>query len=152
MAVRLFEAKERLDRATLQLVRATVQKRMTSVLSFAHYVARQLHRSGIHGSIYTSLDPLPDGFRAVIEYHIVSVDEDVMQKARGELYRSAYDYVGPTRLFRKVERLASEGKLEEEEEGEEIEVREIVGGDQAAGASTGGGGSASEGGEAEGNA
>jgi len=152
MAVRVFEARERLDKATLQLIRATVQKRMTSVLSFAHYVARQLHRSGIHGSVYTSLDPLPDGFRAVVEYHIVSVDEDVLQKARGELYRSAYDYEGPTRLFRKVERLISEGKVEEEEEGEEIEVKEVVGGDKTAGASEGGGSSASKGGETKDNA
>jgi len=152
MAIRIFEARERLDEATLRLIRAAVQKRMTSVLSYAHFVSRQLHRVGIHGNVYTSMDILPDGFRLVIEYHVVNVDEEVLAKARRELYRTAYDYAGSHAIYRKVQKVMEEGKLEEEEEGEEIEVREIVGGDKTVGASEGGGGSASEGGEAEGNA
>jgi len=144
MSTRLFEAREKIDKGLLKLVRATIQKRLASVLSFAHYISRQLHRNGIHGNIYTSMDILPDGYRLTIEYHIVTLDEEVIQKFRGQLYRTAYDYAGPLRIYRKVERLLSGGKLEESEEGE-MDVRGI----EDSGASEGGSGPEETGGEGE---
>jgi len=144
MPARLFEAREKIDKSTLKIIRATIQKRMASILSFAHYISRQLHRSGIHGNIYTSMDILPDGYRLTVEYHIVTLDEEVLRKCRGQLHKSAYDYQGPLRIYRRVERLLSEGKIEEPEEGE-IDVRRI----EDSGASEGGSGPEKEGGEGE---
>jgi len=146
MPVQIFEAREKLDKSTLKLVRCTIQKRLSSVLSYAHYVSRQLHRYGIHGNVYTSMDILPDGFRIVVEYHIVTLDEDVLRKFRGQLYQTSYDYKGPLNIYRKIERLISEGKVEESgEEGEEVEVVERGG--EAGDTAQAGKGSKEEGGE-----
>ncbi|MEM1820426.1 MAG: hypothetical protein QXU64_02410, partial [Thermofilaceae archaeon] len=64
-ALKLFDEKPEIPPSLLKLVKAAVQKRISSVISYANFVARQLQRSGIYCSVHHSLEPLSDGYMVV---------------------------------------------------------------------------------------
>jgi len=146
---RLFGTGQMVDEKTMKILRATVQKRVASTVSWANYVARQLHREGIHCNVYSSMDTLPDGFRVVIEFHVAEVDKELLAKFRKPLYNSAFDYTGRGRDLRRAEREIEEGKIEELEQ-EEMIGEPLVSGDTVVDASEDVRGPEEEGGEGEG--
>ncbi|MEM1631898.1 MAG: hypothetical protein QXX83_07180 [Thermofilum sp.] len=138
-ALKLFDEKPEIPPSLLKLVKAAVQKRISSVISYANFVARQLQRSGIYCSVHHALEPLSDGYMVVIEMRLVGIDADMVKHHRRNLYTSSFDYKGPTREFRRVERLISEqseesGEVVAGERGaEDTPTQEGLGGDQEEG-------------------
>mgnify|MGYP000256368444 CR=1 FL=1 len=94
MPIHIHQDVEFPDLRMIKLLQALIQKRMTSIVSYAHYVARQLIRSGIHTNVSSSISPQPTGYRITIEFSIVAIDKHLAERFRKQLYRSAYDHDG----------------------------------------------------------
>ena len=96
---------------------------MTSIVSYAHYVSRELVRRGIHCTVSSSITPLPTGYRIVLEFSVAALDKHLVERFRKQLYRSAYDYDGAYHHFRQVDRKILKSN-------DVILIEEILGGEK----------------------
>jgi len=104
MPIHIHQDVEFPDLRMIKLLQALIQKRMTSIVSYAYYVARQLIRSGIHTTVSSSINPLPTGYRITIEFSVTAIDKHLAERFRKQLYRSAYDHDGAYHHFRQIDR------------------------------------------------